>query len=237
MFRSTTATSRVVRTIPSKSHDIWFLTLSPAFSSFSDLVLALFPILIIKDLQIEMKLKVALCSVMGMGIVATAAAIVKTVELKNLSTPDFTYNAVSLIYWYISENWLIVIAACIPTLGPLYFVLMGKRTAESFAVPSKPGAGRRGGSWKWAGVRSWRFQSPITRSKASKSSGSDGMSSMEKGMMSPGASLATPKMSSYGSSFHSAQRSVDESSERELVQNKDGRTSANIVKTTHVSVV
>ena len=47
----------------------------PAFSSCSDVILSLFPILIIKDLKIELKLKFALCTVMGMGIVATAALI------------------------------------------------------------------------------------------------------------------------------------------------------------------
>ncbi|KAK0706041.1 hypothetical protein B0T26DRAFT_625829, partial [Lasiosphaeria miniovina] len=97
-----------------------------AFSAFSDLVLALFPILVIKDLKIDAKLKVGLCTVMGLGIIATVAAIVKTVELKNLSTPDFTYNAIVLVYWYITENWVIVIAACIPTLGPLYFIVTGQ---------------------------------------------------------------------------------------------------------------
>ncbi|KAF2642008.1 hypothetical protein P280DRAFT_397288 [Massarina eburnea CBS 473.64] len=198
-----------------------------SFSAFSDLVLALFPILIIKDLQIELKLKAALCSVMGMGILATVAAIVKTVELKNLATPDFTYNAIDLIYWFISENWLIVIAACIPTLGPLYFVLLGKRTAESYAAPSRPGSGGAwgGNNWKWPGIRSWKMQS--VRSKTSNASSSGGsLSRMEKGHGSLG-----------GSVNYSSHRSVDERSEAELVPIKNvGERGSTILKTTHVSV-
>ncbi|KAK3314345.1 integral membrane protein [Apodospora peruviana] len=155
-----------------------------AFSAVSDLVLALFPILIIKDLKIEARLKLALCVVMGLGIIATVAAAVKTVQLKNLSTPDFTYNAIDLVYWYMTENWIIVIAACIPTLGPLYFILTGQRTAESFAA--SPSGRRSGGSSAKRLLGGWKLRSPIVRSHSTDvSHGSDGSSKfsrMEKGL-------------------------------------------------------
>lgn len=107
-------------------------------------MLALFPILIIKDLKIELRLKIGLCCVMSLGIIATAAATIKTVELKNLATADFTYNATNLVYWFITENWVIIIAACVPTLSPLYFIWTGQRTAESFAVAGPSGGGAKG---------------------------------------------------------------------------------------------
>ena len=66
----------------------------------------------------KLKFKFGLAAIMGLGLIAVLASIFKTVELKNLGTPDFTYNATDLVYWYITENWVIVIAACIPTLGP-----------------------------------------------------------------------------------------------------------------------
>ncbi len=157
-----------------------------AFSAFSDLVLALFPILIIKDLKIDMKLKIGLCAVMGLGIIATVAACIKTVELKNLATPDFTFQAIDLIYWYLTENWIIVIAACIPTLGPLYFIVTGQRTAESFAAT--PGKGSGGGSGTGASTRrrllsGWKLRSPIVRTTDA-SVGSDKFSRLEKGNLS-----------------------------------------------------
>lgn len=187
----------------------------PAFSSLSSLILALFPILIIKDLQLEMRLKVALVVVMSMGIVATAASIVKTVEIRNLATPDFTYNATTLVYWFISENWLIILAASIPTIGPLYFVLLGKRTAESFAAPSKPG--RSTSSW-WKQRSFW--------SAGSHNSGQSRTSAMEKGCI--------PSPSLIPSSYESAQ-SIDEqnrSSETELVGPGIRMSSNAILKTT-----
>lgn len=104
-------------------------------------MLALFPILIIKDLKIELRLKVGLCCVMSLGLIATAAATIKTVELRNLATADFSYNATNLVYWFITENWVIIIAACVPTLSPLYFIWTGQRTADSFAVGGFNGRG------------------------------------------------------------------------------------------------
>ncbi|PSN70136.1 hypothetical protein BS50DRAFT_585592 [Corynespora cassiicola Philippines] len=120
-----------------------------AFSAFSDLALALLPLFVIRKLQIETKLKVALGVVMSLGVIATAAAIAKTVELHNFSTPDFTYNATNLLYWVITETWLVIIAGCIPTLGPLYFIFTGKRTRESFGA-----AARRSGGNRSSGARS-----------------------------------------------------------------------------------
>lgn len=53
-------------------------------------------------------------------ISATVAAAVKTVELRNLATLDFTYDACPLVYWFLAENWIIIICACVPTIKPLF---------------------------------------------------------------------------------------------------------------------
>jgi hypothetical protein len=202
---------RVVSQLSLLTLPVPFTDSPPAFSSWSDLVLALFPILIMKDLQIEMRLKVALMVVMSMGIVATAASVVKTIELRNLATPDFTYNATNLVYWFMSENWLIIIAACIPTIGPLYFVVLGKRTAESFAAPSKPGRSTaRRGSQRFSGLSGWKLRPFWTSSSGSGSSGQSRVSAMEKGY------LSSPNQSLH----NSRPRSMDEetqNSEIELV--------------------
>ncbi|GAP86640.2 putative integral membrane protein [Rosellinia necatrix] len=57
---------------------------------------------------------------MSLGSIATAAAVIKTIQLRNLATPDFTWDAVSLVYWFIAENWIIIIGACVPTIKPLF---------------------------------------------------------------------------------------------------------------------
>ena len=54
----------------------------------SDLILAIVPMLILWDLQIQMRLKVGLCLLLGLGIVAAAAAILRTWACKFLSSAD-----------------------------------------------------------------------------------------------------------------------------------------------------
>ncbi|CAJ2500227.1 Uu.00g030800.m01.CDS01 [Anthostomella pinea] len=90
-----------------------------AFSAFSDLVLALFPITILWNLQLPFRSKLVIGFLMSLGVVATVAAAVKTVELNNLATMDFTWDAVELVYWFLAENWIIIICACVPTIKPL----------------------------------------------------------------------------------------------------------------------
>ncbi|KAI0886761.1 uncharacterized protein GGS22DRAFT_117261 [Annulohypoxylon maeteangense] len=91
-----------------------------SFSAWSDLVLAFFPTILIRNLQIPLKTKLGIIILMSMGVIAGAAAVVKTVELRNLATPDFTWDAVPLVYWFLAENWIIIICACVPTVKPLF---------------------------------------------------------------------------------------------------------------------
>ena len=107
-----------------------------------------------------------LAVIMGLGLIAVIASIIKIVELKNLATPDFAYDATNMMHWYIAENWAIVIPACIITLLPLYLVLLGKTSEVSF---------RRGGTtegknyWlrRWS-RRSWFGKMDSGRSSAYK---------------------------------------------------------------------
>ncbi|KAK2797493.1 hypothetical protein FQN50_009176 [Emmonsiellopsis sp. PD_5] len=135
-----------------------------AFSAASDLVLALYPVFIIWNLQMAKKLKMGLTCVMALGVIATAAAVVKTIFLAELAArADYTFDTISLTTWIATEQYLIIIAACIPTLGPLFTVAMGRvpsarRTGSTPGykasgsngnrryLQKSPGAGRASGS-------------------------------------------------------------------------------------------
>ena len=98
-----------------------------AFSGLSDLVLALFPTVIIWNLKMKLHVKIGIGSAMGLGVFASAAAIVKTYELRLLNAKsDFTYVTVGLIIWFSTEMYVIIIAACVPTLRPLLPLLHGR---------------------------------------------------------------------------------------------------------------
>ena len=51
------------------------------------------------NLQMDLKKKFGLAVIMGLGLIAVIASVIKTVEFKNLATPDFTYDATNLVYW------------------------------------------------------------------------------------------------------------------------------------------
>lgn len=54
-----------------------------------------------------------------------AAAIVKTIYLSRLGERgNFTYETAMLSIWVVTEQYMIIIAACIPPLGPLFKMIV-----------------------------------------------------------------------------------------------------------------
>ncbi|EAW17410.1 uncharacterized protein NFIA_073250 [Aspergillus fischeri NRRL 181] len=116
-------------------------------SAFSDLVLAVYPLLTIKDLQMATKVKFGLGFVLSLGIIAMVAAIIKTVHLAALSArTDYTWDTLTLTVWVAVEQYLIIIAACIPALTPLFNIIVRRvtsRRSKSKSTPNELGASDR----------------------------------------------------------------------------------------------
>ncbi|KAL9075328.1 MAG: hypothetical protein Q9161_001705 [Pseudevernia consocians] len=110
---------------PYVQQDVGFFQSS--FSAFSDFLLALFPLIIIYNLQMKLAVKVGLGCAMSLGLFATGAAIVKTIQLKDLTArDDYTYDTVNLVIWLSTEMYVVIIAACLPTLPPLLSILFDR---------------------------------------------------------------------------------------------------------------
>lgn len=110
---------------PSVQRNVGFFQSS--FSTFSDFVLALFPLMVIWNLQMRLAVKFGIGCAMSLGIFATGAAIVKTIQLQQLTArEDYTYDTVGLVVWFTTEMYVIIIAACVPTLRPLLPLLHGR---------------------------------------------------------------------------------------------------------------
>ncbi|KAL2847784.1 hypothetical protein BJY01DRAFT_234174 [Aspergillus pseudoustus] len=100
-------------------------------SALSDLVLAVYPLFTIKNLQMPLKVKFGLGFVLSLGIIAMIAAIIKTIHLSNLTaTHDRPWKMVPLTAWVAVEQYLIIIAACIPTLTPLFNIIVRYRASK-----------------------------------------------------------------------------------------------------------
>ncbi len=93
-------------------------------SVISDFTFAAFPILFLWRVQIDLKTKIGLWVLMCLGFITGACCLVRTV-LNNQSVPlDGTYDGIINWLWRLFEVQIGIIAACIPTLRPLYLWVM-----------------------------------------------------------------------------------------------------------------
>lgn len=99
-------------------------------SVISDFSFAAFPILILWRVQIDFKTKIGLWLLMSLGFITGACCLVRTV-LNNQSVPlDETYDGIVNWMWRLIEVQVGIIAACIPTLRPLYGWLMRRTRGQ-----------------------------------------------------------------------------------------------------------
>jgi hypothetical protein len=126
---------RYVVVIPSD----YVLTKSLAWNSLSDLILTILPIIIIKKLNMEVRTRVVLCFILGLSFFAMIACIIKTIELKALGDrADFTYSTSNFVIWFTVEQYIVIIAASIPTVRPLALRLSQRWKNRSTPISSTP---------------------------------------------------------------------------------------------------
>ena len=113
---------------PSIPHECWNFNVEPHFAIFTsslnifaDAVLAFVPASLIWNLQPELRKRVSLCILLGLGITAAICGIVKTTYLSELSAhSDTTWQTYDLIVWAGSELFILVFCGSIPMLKPLW---------------------------------------------------------------------------------------------------------------------
>ena len=109
------------------------LTIMVGWLAFIDLALALLPITIIWRLQLDWHKKVGLSILMGLGVFAFICAVIKTSKLPELNARgDITFITVSLWIWTANESNVIILAASIPTLRPLYLTIFNRPGSEIY---------------------------------------------------------------------------------------------------------
>ncbi|KAI1414889.1 hypothetical protein F5Y13DRAFT_187577 [Hypoxylon sp. FL1857] len=99
--------------------------------SLVDLILALFPTGLFWNLNMGRKQKVSLSCMMGLGIFAMTASIMKTIHLRAFTeTTDLTYVMAKLAIWWTLEAYLVLLAVTIPTLRPILKSVKPKKRAR-----------------------------------------------------------------------------------------------------------
>ncbi|MCJ1391042.1 hypothetical protein MMC18_003903 [Xylographa bjoerkii] len=97
-----------------------------AYYAFLDIALALIPVTFVCSLQLSRKKKTSVCLLLSLGVCAGVCAIIKLTKLPELGArDDTTWNTTPLFIWNANEINLVIIAACIPSLRPLFVTLFG----------------------------------------------------------------------------------------------------------------
>ncbi|KAL8733774.1 MAG: hypothetical protein Q9181_003468 [Wetmoreana brouardii] len=119
--------------IPVNNYDI----VIAGYFAFLDFALAILPVDIVWKLQIATKKKLLLCALLGMGIFAGVCAAIKTSQLRTVTKKtDITWKTSQYLLWNALEVNVIIIAACIPTLRPLFLVIFRQAGAEAYLKKS-----------------------------------------------------------------------------------------------------
>ncbi|KAK3390763.1 hypothetical protein B0H63DRAFT_557673 [Podospora didyma] len=92
---------------------------SGSYSAFADFALSIIPWPMIWKLHMLTKEKIGVGIAVSMGVLSGIAAIAKTVQLRFLSSGDFTYYESEVVIWGTVETGVAIIAASIPFLRVL----------------------------------------------------------------------------------------------------------------------
>jgi len=107
----------------------------------TDIFFAFLPIPMLWHVQINGRVKASLICVLGLGVFACAASIVKLSYLPNYGkTGDFLWDSANLTIWVVTECNTGIIAACLPCLKPLFRHIL--ETSRGYGS-----RGSRGGYW------------------------------------------------------------------------------------------
>ncbi|KAI0852679.1 hypothetical protein F5Y00DRAFT_273207 [Daldinia vernicosa] len=95
-----------------------------------DLVLALFPVSMLWKLNMKWQQKAYISGIMGVGLIAMWASIVKTVHLRAFtSTQDLTFAMAKPAIWWTVEANLILITVSVPIVAPIIMPLKSRTDA------------------------------------------------------------------------------------------------------------
>ncbi|KAI4265457.1 MAG: hypothetical protein L6R38_009406 [Xanthoria sp. 2 TBL-2021] len=103
-------------------------------SVVSDFAFAALPVFFLWRTQIDFRTKVGLWVLMGLGVLTGFFCLVRTV-INNQSFPeDVTYGGIVNWVWRLFEVSIGIIAACVPTLRPLYPWLKKRIRGENTSI-------------------------------------------------------------------------------------------------------
>jgi len=117
---------------------IWYIM--AGVNLVSDFTILTLPMPVIKSLQLPKRQKIMLAAVFCLGFFPCAVSIYRIKTLRTaIDTPDPMYDNVDAATWSFLELTTGVLAACLPTLRPIFIAIMPRLFGASSAVRSRAG--------------------------------------------------------------------------------------------------
>ncbi|MCJ1226069.1 hypothetical protein MMC12_002718 [Toensbergia leucococca] len=111
-------------------------------SIITDVIGAAFPVVLLWNVKISIRTKVALCLLMGLGVITAVACVVRTSFSWQIKSNDVTWVGIPNALARMIEINLGIIAACAPVMRPLVRYIdariAGKDTDQLFRKTSSP---------------------------------------------------------------------------------------------------
>ncbi|KAH7319849.1 hypothetical protein B0I35DRAFT_221831 [Stachybotrys elegans] len=102
------------------------------FAAFVDVVLAVYPVAKLFQIQMSARRRFGLSCALGIGAVGGAVAVYKTTVIpEGISSPDYSYDSAELILWTAIQGCTMMIAASMPVLAPLVNIIFLRHTRNS----------------------------------------------------------------------------------------------------------
>ncbi|OJJ64699.1 hypothetical protein ASPSYDRAFT_39450 [Aspergillus sydowii CBS 593.65] len=115
-----------------------------AYTTMTDIILAIVPVSVFWKLQMPRSTKIGVCVMMSLTLLSAIVTIVKATYLPLFTNKeDPLYNVTPLVVWGLIEQNVVIVAACIPTLRPFFRQAFGSKGSSNYNNTS---TGRSGGS-------------------------------------------------------------------------------------------
>ncbi|KAJ5805082.1 hypothetical protein N7474_010969 [Penicillium riverlandense] len=108
-----------------------FSVLLGSWCAAVDFYFALLPWLFIWNLNMKFKEKMSIAISLSLGFIACVCGIIRTIDLGGLSSSNYTEDTVNLIIWSAVELAVTLICVGIPTIRPLYRIIVHGSNLES----------------------------------------------------------------------------------------------------------
>ncbi|KAG2026613.1 hypothetical protein GB937_001397 [Aspergillus fischeri] len=112
---------------------IIMLYLFSVSSAIFDLTVGLLPILLVRNLQMNKRTKIAVAGLLGMACIASVAIIIRIPFVQTIRDQDFLYATVQIAIWSNIETGLAITAGSLATVRPLFRILHS-RNGSSYRI-------------------------------------------------------------------------------------------------------